>query len=151
MHFAKGRICIDMEMQRHESTGRFDDVFEQLTKQINERSRSIHMNLNKQPTIDELAQLFAARKDSLDNHILWVCKEGEVHIDPLASGTPENDFGRSHPNMRTRLRMYRRGQGYVGKKAAADKVFMSRVLQTLKNEWIETRQETEVRVVDRLY
>ncbi len=109
------------------------------------------MNLNKQPTIDELAQLFAARKDSLDNHILWVCKEGEVHIDPLASGTHEHEFGQVHPEMRARLRMYRRGQGYVGKKAAADKVFMSRVFQTLRNAWIETDPQSEVRVVDRLY
>jgi hypothetical protein len=53
--------------------------------------------------------------------------------------------------MRARLRMYRRGQGYVGKKAAADKVFMSRVLQTLRNAWIDTEQQSEVRVVDRLY
>lgn len=109
------------------------------------------MNLNKHPTIDELSELFAARKDSLDNHILWVCKEGEVHIDPLASGTQEKEFSNSHPTMRTRLRMYRRGQGYVGKKAAADKAFMHRVLQTLETAWVETARQSEVRVVDRLY
>lgn len=108
------------------------------------------MNLNKQPTIDELANLFAARKDSLDNHILWVCEEGEVHIDPLASGAQEKEFSNSHPQMRTRLRMYRRGQGYVGKKAAADKVFMGRVLQTLQSAWVENQQQSSVRVVDRL-
>jgi hypothetical protein len=109
------------------------------------------MNLNKQPTVDELARLFAARKDSLDNHILWVCKEGEVHIEPLACGTGEDEFHQHRPSMRARLRMYRRGQGYVGKKAAADTVFMSRVLQTLKNEWVATEQHAEVRIVDRFY
>lgn len=107
------------------------------------------MNLNKQPTIDELAQLFASRKDSLDNHVLWISNEGDVHIEPL--NCQENEFGKRHPEMRARLRTYRRGHGYVGKKAAADKVFMNRVLQTLKNEWIETQHQSEVRMVDRLY
>jgi hypothetical protein len=109
------------------------------------------MNLNKQPTIDELSQLFAARKDSLDNHILWVCQEGEVYIDPLASGVPEEEFINSHPNMRTRLLMYRRGHGWVGKKAAADKKFMSDVLQTLHDAWHAAERQAEVRVVERLY
>lgn len=109
------------------------------------------MNLNKHPTVDELAQLFAARKDSLDNHILWVCKEGEVHIEPLACGTREEEFHEHRPSMRARLRMYRRGQGYVGKKAAADKVFMTRVLQTLRSEWVAIGQQSQVRVVDQLY
>jgi hypothetical protein len=109
------------------------------------------MNLNKQPTIDELSQLFAARKDSLDNHILWVCQEGEVYIDPLASGVPEEEFINNHPNMRTRLLMYRRGHGWVGKKAAADKKFMSDVLQTLHDAWHTAERQAEVRVVERLY
>jgi hypothetical protein len=109
------------------------------------------MNLNKQPTIDELSELFAARKDSLDNHILWVCEEGEVHIDPLASGVPEEEFVTRHPTMRTRLSMYRRGHGWVGKKAAADKQFMNNVLQTLHEAWRQAEKQSEIRVVERLY
>jgi hypothetical protein len=109
------------------------------------------MNLNNQPTIDELSELFAARKDSLDNHILWVCEEGEVRIDPLASGVPEEQFVASHPNLRTRLSMYRRGHGWVGKKAAADKQFMSDVLQTLHDAWGQAGHQPEARVVERSY
>ena len=45
--------------------------------------------------------------------------------------------------------MYRRGQGYVGKKAAADKDFIGRVLETLKAEWQSLRGQAEVRVIDR--
>ena len=37
--------------------------------------------------------------------------------------------------------MYRRGQGYVGKKAAADTDFMSRVLQTLTLTWEKAQTE----------
>lgn len=109
------------------------------------------MNLNKQPTIDELSELFAARKDSLDNHILWVCEEGEVRIDPLASGVPEEAFVASHPNLRARLTMYRRGHGWVGKKAAADKQFMGDVLQKLRDTWRQTERQSKARAVERSY
>ena len=47
------------------------------------------MNLNNQPTIDELARLFAARKDSLDDHLLWISAAGDVHIDRMPPHTAE--------------------------------------------------------------
>ncbi|HEY0286126.1 MAG TPA: hypothetical protein VGC62_03810 [Pseudomonas sp.] len=108
------------------------------------------MNLNNQPTIDQLAQLFAARKDSLDSHILWVCEKGDVHMDRLGIFTAEQEFDQEHPHMRARLKMYRKGQGYVGKKAAADKDFLGRVLQTLSSEWGTAQREPGVRVIDKL-
>jgi hypothetical protein len=106
------------------------------------------MNLNNQPTIDELARLFASQKDRVDSHILWVCESGEVHIDRLSLHSGENEFETCNPSMRARFRMYRRGQGYVGKKAAADKDFIGRVLQTLKQEWSLIRNKSGVCFVD---
>ncbi|WP_297844893.1 hypothetical protein [Pseudomonas sp.] len=106
------------------------------------------MNLNNQPTIEELAQLFASKKDSLDSHILWVSDAGDVHIDRLATNAGEGEFEQCNPKMRARLKMYRRGQGYVGKKAAADENFIGQVLQTLTREWRSLDKTSEVRVVD---
>ncbi|QKZ04766.1 MULTISPECIES: hypothetical protein [Pseudomonas] len=106
------------------------------------------MNLNNQPTIEELAQLFASRKDTLDNHILWVCESGEVHIDGMARHAGEAEFEQSKPTMRARLRTYRRGQGYIGRKAAADREFIGRVLHTLEDQWPEARQAQQVKVID---
>lgn len=88
------------------------------------------MNLNNHPTIDELARMFAARKDSHDSHILWIAKSGQVHIDCLSPHSHEAEFDRNNQDLAARLKMYRRGQGYVGKKAAADKDFIGRVLET---------------------
>ena len=93
------------------------------------------MNLNNQPSVNALAELFATRKDSLDNHILWINETGDVHLDPLPCGEEETRFEEQHPQMRARLKMYRRGHGYVGKKAAADKEYLERVLQTLSLSW----------------
>ena len=107
------------------------------------------MNLNNQPTIEELARMFAAQKDSHDSHILWISKSGQVHIDCLATHADEDEFDRNHQNLLARLKMYRRGQGYVGKKAAADKDFIGNVLQTLKQAWASMQNQNEVRVIDR--
>lgn len=106
------------------------------------------MNLNNQPTINEMAELFASQKDSHDSHILWVCDSGKVHIDCLSPCAAEGDFSQKHPQMRARLKMYRRGHGYVGKKAAADKDFIGRVLQTLQREWPAARDQSGIRVID---
>ncbi|WP_065260981.1 hypothetical protein [Pseudomonas bananamidigenes] len=107
------------------------------------------MNLNNQPTIEELARMFAAKKDSHDSHILWISKSGQVHIDCLSPHAGEEEFDRNNQNLLARLKMYRRGQGYVGKKAAADKDFIGNVLQTLKQAWDSTQNKNEVRVIDR--
>lgn len=107
------------------------------------------MNLNNQPTVEELARMFAAQKDSHDSHILWISKSGQVHIDCLATHADEDEFDRNHQNLLARLKMYRRGHGYVGKKAAADKDFIGNVLQTLKQAWASMQNQNEVRVIDR--
>lgn len=109
----------------------------------------MELNLNNQPTVDELAELFAKQRDTLDDHVLWVCEEGGIHIDRLAPNTDETELERVHPRMRARLRTYRRGKGYVGKKAAADREFMGRVLRTLQSEWPEAQKQAEVRILDR--
>jgi len=107
------------------------------------------MNLNNQPTIDELARMFAAQKDKHDSHILWIAKSGQVHIDCLSPHAHEEEFDKNNRDLLARLKMYRRGQGYVGKKAAADRDFIGRVLDTLKNEWQSLQNRSEVRVIDR--
>ena len=99
------------------------------------------MNLNNQPTVNELARLFAAQKDTLNDHILWISKAGDVCLERVTSCKEETEFEKDRPHMRAHLKMYRRGQGYVGKKAAADKDFMSQVLQTLTLTWEKAQTE----------
>ena len=107
------------------------------------------MNLNNQPTIEELARMFAAQKDSHDSHILWISKSGQVQIDCLAPHAHEAEFDQNHQNLAARLKMYRRGQGYVGKKAAADRNFIEQVFHTLNTEWQNLKGHSQVKVIDR--
>ena len=99
------------------------------------------MNLNNQPTVNELARLFAAQKDTLNDHILWISDAGDVRIDAVTSCKEETRFEEERPQMRAHLKMYRRGQGYVGKKAAADTDYIARVLQTLTLTWQQAQSE----------
>lgn len=107
------------------------------------------MNLNNQPTINELAEMFAAKKDTLDDHILWIGKSGQVHIDCLEPHTREEEFDNNNQELAARLKMYRRGQGYVGKKAAADRNFIEQVFHTLNTEWQSLKDNSQVKVIDR--
>ncbi|MGL5995946.1 MAG: hypothetical protein ACRC1I_05400, partial [Pseudomonas proteolytica] len=89
--------------------------------------------------------------DTLDDHILWIGKSGEVQIDCLAPHTEEAEFDRNNRELAARLKMYRRGQGYVGKKAAADRNFIEQVFDTLNNAWASFKDNSQVKVIDRYY
>lgn len=100
------------------------------------------MNITRHATTDELARLFAARKDTLDCHLLWLSDTGEVHLDAMAPCSQESEFRDLHPQMRVCVKMFRRGQGYVGKKAAADQAYLESLLKDLEAEWHLAQRES---------
>lgn len=99
------------------------------------------MNMNRHASLDELARLFAARKDSLDCHMLWLSDSGDVHLDPMSPCSQESEFRDAHPQLRVCVKMFRRGQGYVGKKAAADPAYLASVMSDLNAEWQQVRRQ----------
>ncbi|SFB64540.1 hypothetical protein [Azotobacter beijerinckii] len=107
------------------------------------------MNLNNALSPDDLAKLFAKHKDKDESHILWVSESGEVRLDRLPAGMVEEEFEKCIPTIRVRLRTYRRGSGYVGKKAAADRDFIGRVHQTLTEQWRVARSNPGIHYLDR--
>lgn len=111
--------------------------------------RTFKMNLNDTHTPDDLAHLFAQHDDQDDCHILWVSENGQVHLDCLPAGMEEEEFEKRTPNMRARLRTYRRGSGYVGRKAAADRDFIGRVHRTLTEHWRDACHQPSVAYLDR--
>jgi hypothetical protein len=46
------------------------------------------MNMNHNPTREELAALVGACNDTADHHVLWVAKDGEVHVTPAGRRDP---------------------------------------------------------------
>jgi len=61
----------------------------------------------------------------------------------------EAEFEKCIPTMRVRLRTYRRGSGYGGKKAAADKEFIGSVHRTLTEQWRVARNNPGLHSVDK--
>ena len=96
------------------------------------------MNLDNNPTKDQLADLLRACDDRV-NHILWVTRDGEVRITPLADGETEAGFEKNHPEAQLRCRYFEAGHDYVGPGAARDTGWIEDVFHALTHEWPNAR------------
>jgi hypothetical protein len=93
------------------------------------------MNLNH-PKIDELRQLLEKADDTVDSHMLWVARDGAVHLDPLGGSSPLS-LSAQHHDMAFRLETFVEGNGYVGTAAAKDDDWVSRLFRALVSHWRE--------------
>lgn len=92
------------------------------------------MNLNSNPTINDLSALIAMFNDNNGNHMLWVDNSGDVHIN-LLTGTTSIDFQNATPTMAIRYETFQQGNNYVGLSASKDRDYISRTLNDLITEW----------------
>lgn len=87
------------------------------------------MDLTKNPTSEQLAQLLAAADDNEGHHVLWVDLKGVVHLDL------EENFDDENPQVRFRYEGYLAGNGYTGPEAAADTDHVKELLASLIKDW----------------
>ena len=92
------------------------------------------MNLNNNPTANELSELIAACDDNAGHHILWVSKSGDVAITLLEDIGPIG-FQQNTPSMAMRYETFQRGNDYVGVDASKANNHVSRLLNDLVDEW----------------
>lgn len=92
------------------------------------------MNMNHNPTVEQLAALLRACNDTAAHHILWVAKDGEVRVTPLPKGMYGADFG-ERPDLRLRHETFVVGNGYVGPAAADDTSYVKELLADLVRGW----------------
>ena len=84
------------------------------------------MNLASNPSREELAKLLSVCDDEAAHHVLWVGHGGEVHITPLPRDASPGSFAeRNEAAIKFSVECYARGNGYVGKLAAADRVWVN--------------------------
>jgi hypothetical protein len=93
------------------------------------------MNLDANPTKQQLRELLARLDDGAGHHVLWVSKEGNVEVTPLAEGTSATTLQTLHPEMRLRYEAFLAGNEYVGPEAAEDDRWVSELFQSLLEEW----------------
>jgi hypothetical protein len=88
------------------------------------------MNMNNNPTVEELAAMMAIQDDNAHSHRMWVSHDGEVHI----SKVPEDeDYIRA--NAKFRYETLDAGNDYVGPNAASDLEYVQSELNHLKRDW----------------
>ena len=93
------------------------------------------MNLNNNPTLDELRVIFAAADDAAGHHALWIDTAGDVHLSMIPPELTPLGFEQVTPSMKVRCETYTAGGGYVGPAAAADNKFMGDTFRRLVNSW----------------
>lgn len=92
--------------------------------------KDLKMNMNDNPSVDELAALLAIQDDKEHSHRIWVGYDGRVHI----SKVPD-DEEYIMENAKFRYEVLNAGNDYVGPNAAADMDYVSRELEYLKRDW----------------
>src|SRR5215203_86342 len=92
------------------------------------------MNLNNNPTIDQLRELIRSGADTAAHHVLWVNKSGEVELLQIPRDWPPVGFEKAHPDMQMRVETFLAGNEYVGPEAAADNEWITELFTNLINE-----------------
>jgi hypothetical protein len=108
------------------------------------------MNLEKNPTVDELRALLRTCNDRAGHHILWVAKNGEVHLSQVPKDKSSVGFQEPANDMRLRYETFEAGNEYVGPDAAEDEKWVNELFASLVNQWPAVKNKTTVEYVDQL-
>ena len=106
------------------------------------------MNLEDQPTLEQLQAIIAAADDVAGHHVLWVDTRGSVHLSLLPEGLGPIGFEESNKSMCLRYETCDPGNGYVGIEAANDLELMERLYSSLLREWPNRLSGGRVEYVD---
>lgn len=94
------------------------------------------MNLNRNPTKEELQALLAACDDGEGIHVLWVERLGEVQVTLLLTETDVEWLkGIDHEKVQFHYKSYAKNDGYVGKAASADDMYIVTLFEKLLRDW----------------
>ena len=94
------------------------------------------MNLNQNPTKEELKKLISSQDDDADHHMLWVSIDGDVFLDPVPIDLTSPRYAELlGTKMKFRLETLIAGNGYTGPDAAEDERWINRLYTALINNW----------------
>jgi hypothetical protein len=98
------------------------------------------MNLNRNPTREELQTLLATCDDGEGIHVLWVERLGDVQITLLLTETDmEWIRGTDHENLQFHYESYGKNEGFTGKAASADNLYIATLFEKLLKDWEDQR------------
>jgi hypothetical protein len=106
------------------------------------------VNLDNNPTKEQLRALLSACDDRAGHHVLWVTKTGDVRLSPIPKDHTPVGFQEDHPEMQLRLETFQTENDYVGPNAAKDAAWVSDLFETLCDEWAKAKGKAGVAYVD---
>lgn len=107
------------------------------------------MNLNNNPTKEQLQDLLRAADDGAGHHILWVDNVGEVRVTLLPTNVTPSSWERAFPTTRLRFETFCEGNGYVGPDAADDEDHVRMYFNWILKAWAEGGAINRAQFVDR--
>ena len=108
------------------------------------------MNLNSNPTIEQLRELIRRCDDSAGHHVLWVKKSGDLELTKIPEDQTPVGFEKAHPDMQIRFETFQAGNEYVGPEAADDDEWIAELFDSLIEKWHQAKGKSEVVYGDRL-
>ena len=93
------------------------------------------MNLNDNPTIEQLQQIIALAESAAGRHCLWVDTLGVVHLDLIPTDMTPSSFEYGKPQMRIRFETFSKELNNCGSIAAKNLKYINRLLSDLTSNW----------------
>ncbi len=93
------------------------------------------MNLNDDPTRDQLRELLAGGDDLAGHHVLWVATNGDVRLTRVPATQWPGRVRDVSPDTQLRYETFEVGKEYVGPDAAADARYVDEVFDNLLRAW----------------
>jgi len=94
------------------------------------------MNLKSNPEIFELKELVSKCNDEEFNHIIWVAKNGIVHIYPTTLSNPTREFeSENGKNLQFWKGVYLKDNDYFGMEASEDSQYIQELYDSLIKNW----------------
>ena len=107
------------------------------------------MNLERNPTTEELRDLLKSCDDRAGHHVLWVAKNGDVHVTRLPRDHSPSGVSINQPEVQLLTETFEAGNEYVGPEAAEDAAWIDQLFHTLAVEWPRAKGQPRVTYVNR--
>jgi hypothetical protein len=108
------------------------------------------VNLNDNPSLDELKEMFASCNDDAGHHVLWVDKSGEVNLSVIPKDLTQAAFQEETTQMQIRYEAFIQGSKYVGISASKDQSFMEKIYDNIRKNWASVEEKVVVVNIDEL-
>jgi hypothetical protein len=106
------------------------------------------MNLESNPTVEQLSELLRKCNDQAGHHVLWVAKNGDVHLSRVPKDKTPVGFEEGEAEMQLRYETFEAGNEYVGPEAAKDESWVNELFDALVQEWPKVKGKPSVEYVD---